>query len=243
MTNDHDAQRAARTVLGGRSSNLTTNEVFALLGGDPRISSKEIHEARRIFDATRIGAAVEAVEKAADRQAKLSALLRLARALSPHLKDRLPGWFRFLLAWGGQRGESMFQYSVIRRPQSGSAQPRHARDRTTHTRQAVRDMVVAGAILSRIEAATVSGVAVMSLKAATEAAINDGDIDTDEEAARKAFQRFRKFCAQLTGGSNTYRLERYTGPIEIFRDRWVALPDIGIGLPRLPSGKGGRPKT
>jgi hypothetical protein len=239
---DPDALHTARAALGGRPINLTTDEVFALLGSDFRISARELLEARRAFDAMQIGIAVEAVEKAADRQARLSALLRLARALSPHLKDRLPGWFRFLLAFGGQRGESRFQLSVVRRPHSESAQPRRALHRATQTGQAVDDMLVAGAILSRIEAATVSSVA-MPLQAAIEAAINDGDIATEEGTARKAFQRFRKACAQLTGGGDTYRLERYAGPVENYRGRWVALPDIGNGLSRLPSGKGGRPKT
>lgn len=242
MMGDPDALHGARAVLGGRPLNLTTDEVFALLAGNPRISSKEIREARRVFDAMQIGVAVEGVEKAADRKERFLALLRLARTLGLHLRDRRSGWFRFLLAFGGQRGESMFQLSVIRRPHSGGAQPGHALNRATQTRQAVSDMLVAGAILSRIEAATASGVAI-SLHAAIEAAINDGDITTEEEAARKAFHRFRKSCVQLTGGGDTYRLERYVGPVENHRDRWVALPDIGNGLSRLPSGKGGRPKT
>lgn len=239
---DPDALHAARAVLGGRSLNLTTDEIFSRLKDNPRISSKEIREARRVLDAMQIGIAVEAVEKAADRKARFLALLRLARTLGLHLKDRRPGWFRFLLAFGGQRGESMFQLSVIRRPHSSVAQPGHALKRGTQTRLAVNDMLVAGAILSRIEAATASG-DTMHLQAAIEAAINDGDITTEEEAARKAFQRFRKSCAQLTGGGDTYRLERYAGPVEDYRGRWVALPDIGSGLSRLPSGQGGRPKT
>lgn len=239
---DPDASHGARALLGGRPLNITTDEIFARLKDDPQISPQGMHEARRILDAMQIGFAVEAVENAADRKAKLSALLRLARTVGFHLKDRRPGWFHFLLAFGSQRGESMFKLSIIRRPYSGGAQPRHALNRATQTRQAVSDMLVAGAILSRIKAATVGGVA-MSLQAAIEAAINDGDIATEEEAARKAFQRFRKSCAQLTSGGDTYRLERYTGPVELYRGRWIALPDIGIGLPRLPSGKGGRPKT
>lgn len=242
MTGDPDALHAARAVLGGRPLNLTTDEVFALLADNPRISSKEIREARRILDAMQIGVAVEAVEKAADRKERFLALLRLARTLRLHLKDRQSGWFRFLLAFGGQRGESMFQLSVIRRPHSGSAQPGHALNRATQTRQAVSDMLVAGAILSRIEAASASGDR-MPLQAAIEAAISDGEITTEEEAARKAFQRFRKSCAQLTGGGDTYRLERYVGPFENYRGCWIALPDVGVELPRLPSRKGGRPKT
>lgn len=239
---DPDALHAARAALGGRSLDLTTDEIFARLKDNPRISSQEIREARRILDAMQIGIAVEAVEKAADSKARFLALLRLARTLGLHLKDQRPGWLHFLFALGGQRGESMFQLSVTRRPHSGSAQPGHALNRATQTRQAVSDMLVTGAILSRIEAATASGFA-MSLQAAIEAAINDGDITTEEEAARKSFQRFRKSCAQLTGGGDTYRLERYAGPVENYRGRWMALPDIGIGLPRLPSAKGGRPKT
>lgn len=239
---DQDALHAARAALGGRSLNLTTEDVFALVGTGFRIPARELLEAHRIFDAMQIGNAVEAIEKAADRRTKLSALLHLARALSRHVKDRLPGWFRFLVALGGHRGESMFRLSISRRPHSATAQPLHSLDRATQTRQAVNDMLVAGAILSRIEAATVSG-GTMSVQSAIEASINDGDIETEEEAARKAFQRFRKSCAQLTGGSDTYRLERYAGAIESFRGRWVALPAIGIELSRLPSGKGGRPIT
>lgn len=238
---DSDAAHAARAVLGGRPLNLTTDEVFARLKADPRISIQEIREARRLFDAMQIGIAVEAVEKAADRTARLLALLRLARTLGLHLKDRRPGWFSFLLAFGSQQGESMFRLSVIRRPHSSAAQPRYALNRATQTRRTLSDMLVAGAILSRIEAATAGGKAI-PVQAAIEAAINEGDIATEEEAARGAFQRFRKSCAQLTDGGDTYRLERYVGPIEKHRNRWIALPEIGSGLSRLPSEKGGRPK-
>ena len=238
---DHDPLHAARTVLGGTPFNLAPDKVFALLKGNPQISSNEIHAARRVFDATRIGIAVEAVEKAADKQVKLSALLRLARALSPHLKDRLPGWFRFLVVLGGQQGESMFRLSYARRPQSSKAQPKDARARTRDARRSAGDMIVAGAILSRIEAAKING-HILTVQDAIEEAINCGDISTDEEAARKAFHRFRKFCVQLTGG-DTYRLKRYAGSIEKYQGCWVALPDAGIGLSRLPSEKGGRPRT
>lgn len=239
---DLDALHAARAVIGGRPLNLTTDEVFARLNDCPAISPKDTREARRIFDAIQLGIAVEAVEKAADRKARLSALLHLARALCVHLKDRRPGWFRFLLAFGGQQGDSTFRLSVTRRPHSSAAQPRYALNRVTQTRRALSDMLVAGSILSRIEVATADGKA-MPVQAAIEAAINEGDIATEEEAARGAFQRFRKSCAQLTDGGDTYRLERYVGPIERHKGRWVALPEIGSELSRLPSDKGGRPKT
>lgn len=239
---DDDAPHAARVVLGGRRLNLTTDEVFARLKDDPRISSKEIRAARRLFDAMRIGTAVEAVQSSVDRRTRLAALLRLARTLSPRVKDRLPGWLRFVLELGGQRGASMFRLSYERRPHSSTAQPRAALDRATQTGRALNNMVVAGAVLRRIEAAKANG-RNLTLKAAIEAAINEGEIATDEEAARAAWRGFRRDCEKLTQASGTYRLEKYAGPIAKFRGRWVALPDIGIGLSQIPPAKGGRPKT
>ncbi len=108
MIDDDDAIHAARAILGGERINLSSEEVFAILARNPRISSKEKHEAKRMFDAMQIGVAVEAVERADGRRERLSALLRLARVLAPHLKDRRPGWFRFMSRLGSQRGESMF---------------------------------------------------------------------------------------------------------------------------------------
>lgn len=242
MTDDHDALHTARAVLGGRPLNLATDEIFSVLENSRRISSNGGREAQRTLDAMRIGVAVEAVKTATDRRGKFMALLRLARALRPYLRDGLPGWFRFMLAFGSERGESTFRLSLDRRLHSGSAKPRAALNLITQSRRAVGDMLVAGAILTRIEAKAAGGAA-MSIEDAIEAAILDGDVSTGEEAARKAFQRFRKHCAKLPGGGDTYRLERYAGPIEKYQGRWVALPVAEIGLPRLPSEKGGRPKT
>lgn len=239
---DDDAPDTARVVLGGRRLNLTTDEIFAKLAGDPRIPSKTIRAARRVFDAMRIGIAVEGVEKAADRQVRLSALLRLARTLRPYLNDRLPGWFRFILELGSQRGESLFRLSYERRPHSSTAQPKAVLDRATQTGRALNNMVVACAILRRIEAAKANG-RNLTLQAAIEAAINDGDIATNEEAARAAWRGFRRDCEKLTQASGTYRLEKYAGPIAKYRGCWVALPDTGIGLSQIPPAKGGRPKT
>lgn len=242
MTDDHEVSQVARIVLGGAPLNVTTDEIFARLEVDPRISTSGMLGARRTFDAMQIGIAVEALEKADDRGAKLSAMLRLARALRRHLRDRRPGWFRFLMAFGSRRGEGLFQLIVSRRPHSTSAQPKPALKRTTQSRQAISDMLIAGAILRLIETATARGDR-MSIEGAIAAAINDEDILTQEEAARLAFQRFRKSCAQLTGGGDTYRLKRYAGPIKEYRGRWVALPDSGAGVSRLPSAKGGRRRT
>lgn len=242
MTSDDDAPHGARAVLGGRRLNLSTAEVFSRLNGLPRISSKELRTAQREFDAMRIGIAVEAVERAVDRQTRLAALLSLARTLGPHLKDRLPGWFRFILEWGSQRGESMFRLSCERRPHSSTAQPRAVLDRATQTVRALNNMVVAGAILRRIETAKGNG-RNLTLRAAIEAAIIEGDIATDEEAARAAWRGFRRDCDKLTQASGTYRLEKYAGPITKYHGRWVALPDTGMGVSKIPSAKGGRPKT
>jgi hypothetical protein len=242
VTDDHDAARAARSALGGRPLNIATSEIFARLGADLRSAPQELLEARRAFDAMKIGIAVEAVEKADDQNGKFRAMLRLARALHHHLSDRRPGWFRFLMVSGAHKGESLFQFAVIRRPHSSGTRPARSLKRATQSRRTMIDMLIAGAILHRIDTAKASGI-MMSIHTAIGAAINDGDILTDEDAPRSAFQRFRKHCAELTGGGDTYRLQQYTGSIKKYQGRWVALPATGAGVSHLPSRKGGRPRT
>lgn len=238
---DRDALHAARALLGGRPLNISTETLFARVGADPRISSADLRNAKRVFDAAQIGQAVEAIERTGTSD-RAAVLLRLARAVRPYLANREPGWFRFLLMLGSQPGESMFHLSYVRRPRSKTSQPETALHRATHTRRALSSMAVAGAILQRIEAAKGDG-RHLTVKAAIEASINSGDIATDEEAALKAWHGFRSDCEELTQGQGTYRLERYSGLIEKYRGFWVALPDTGAGLSRLPSEKGGRPKT
>lgn len=242
MTDDQEALRAARTALGGRPLDLATDEIFARLDADQRFFSQGIFDARRTFYALQIGIAVEALQKANEKDAKLVAMLRLARTLRRHLIDRRPGWFRFLIAFGRDKGESAFQIAITRRAHSSSAQPVRALQQVTRSGRAMTDMLIAGAILSRIEDAAVRDV-VMSIEAAIGAAINDEEILTQEGAAQLAFQRFRKYCAELTGGGDTYRLQRYAGSIKKYQGRWVALPDTGAGVSHLPSPKGGRPRT
>lgn len=241
MTDDDDALHAARIVSSPRRLNVTTDDLFAQIADDPQVPARDRYKARRVLDALQIGRAVEATKDIIPGEER-AVLVRLARAIRPHLATRRPGWFRFILELGSQPGESMFQLSYMRRPKSKKAQPEALIKRATRTRKAVSDNFIAGAILRRIEVATASGVS-MTLLAAIEAAINAGEIKTDEEAARQAFQRFRRSCEQLTGGRDTYRLEQYAGPISKFQGSWVAVPDTGIKLSRLPSEKGGRPKT
>lgn len=239
---DHDPLHAARALLGGRPINITTDSIFAQLEADPRISISDMRQARRIFDALEVGMAVESLEKPTPDVARNAALFRLARAIRPHLATE-PGWFRFLLSLGKQQGDSPFRLSYPRRPQSGSAQPKSVLDRTTQTRRALNDMLVAGAILHRIEAAKARGEDLL-VKEAIEAAINDEDIEVEEEAARLSWHRFCNDCAALTSGQKTYRLERYDGSISKYVGRWVALPDNGSSSHQLPSRKGGaRRKT
>jgi len=238
---DRDALHAGRAVLGGRSINLTPETLFGLLKGCSLYPASEVREARRKFDALQIGVAVDALKNATPGGRKLAALLRLARTVRPHFADREPGWFKFLVALGSQRDENEFQLSYSRRAQSDSARPKAVRDRSRRTQQAVSDNAVAGAILSRIEAAAANGI-VLTIQSAIESAINDGDIEIQEDMARTAFQRFRRTCEELEG-TDTYELRRYVGPLEKFRGRWVAIPKVASGLPHLPSATGGRPKT
>jgi hypothetical protein len=238
---DGDALHAGRAVLGGRRIDLTPDKLFGLLEGSGLYPAGDVREARRKFDALKIGVAVEVLKNATPGGERLSALLRLARAVRPHFTDRQPGWFRFLLTLGSQHDENEFQLSYCRRAQSDSARPKAARDRARRTQQAVRDNVVAGAILSRIEAAAAKGVS-LTIQSAIESAINDDDIKIQEDMARAAFQRFRRACAELQG-TDTYELRRYEGPLEKYRGCWVAIPKAGSGLPHLPPATGGRPKT
>jgi hypothetical protein len=231
MTENDDALHAARVILGGHRLSLSSQELFSRLEANPRVSRRELHDARRLFDLMQLGKAVEAAQGAIDVRSRELALLCLARQLAPYFIDRSPGWFRFLIAMGSQRSESPFRLDIVRRAHSTAAQTKDALSRSTHTRQAVQDMLIAGSILSRVEAGLAHSVEV-SIQAAIEAAINDGDIATEEEAARRAFHRFRRYCRSLTKGGDTYRLLRYSGPIERFRERWVAVPEIGQGTSR-----------
>jgi len=235
-----DALHAARAILGGQPLNISTDPLFSLL--DARgFSIRGLRDARRALDAMQIGIAAEAAKESTHAR-KIVPLLHLARAIGPHLADRRPGWFRFLLALTTEKGESMFQLSFAQRPRSDAAQPRAVLDRATRTRQAVNAGLIAGSILSRIEAAKAKG-KTLTVKAAIAKAINDEEITTEEEAALNTWHSFRKDCEKLTQGRGTYRLARYAGPIERCQGRWVALPDIGTGLPQLPPSKGGRPRS
>ncbi|MDB5713031.1 MAG: hypothetical protein JWO15_428 [Sphingomonadales bacterium] len=238
---DRDALQAGRAVSGGSGVNLTPEKLFRLLEGCGLYPASDVREARRKFDALQIGVAVGTLENAAPGAKRLAALLGLARAVRPHFADRQPGWFKFLLKLGSQRDENEFQLSYSRRAQSDSARPRAVRDRSRRTQQAVSDNAVAGAILSRIEAASAKNI-VLTIQRAIESAINDGDIKIQEAMARTAFQRFRRTCGELEG-ADTYELRQYDGPLKKFRGRWLAIPRLGSGLPHLPPATGGRPKT
>lgn len=241
MTDDQTAYHAARAVLGGKPFKTTTNALFARLESNPRYSRRELREARRVFDAMEIGEAAEALLKADPTINRMAVALRLARVARRHLVDRRRGWFGFLLRLGAGRGDSMFQLSFARRPQSGAAQPKVNLDRTTRIGRTVNNSIVAGAILKRIENVRAKGQDLL-VKSAIEAAINENEIKTEEEAARASWQEFRKYCRALTPEPGTYRLMIYDGSIERYKGRWVALPDVGPGCQPLPSSKGGAPK-
>jgi hypothetical protein len=187
-----------------------------------------------------IGVAIEHIEKAPDPVGKRRAMLRLARALSPHLQDRSAGWFRFLVSLGSHKGKSRFRFAVLSRPHSSNSQPVAALNRTTQIQRNIDDGFSAGAILSRISDADSQG-RILTVQDAIEDAINASEIGTEEQAARKAFQRFRHLCERISGGK--YSLERYAGSIEVYVGRWTAIPDDRPGSLHLPSTKGGRPRT
>ena len=236
----NDALYAARAVFFGRPLKITTERLFAQLK-TAGYSQRDLSDAHRVFDSARIGDAIEKLDKAAPGREKFAATLRLARAVRSHLTDMEPGWLRFLFTLGRSTSDTAFHLSYVRRPKSRAAQPKYAIDRTADTRRHIHDMLVAGSILSRIEAAEKSGDAAL-ISEAIGRAINDDEIKTDEGAALKAWHRFRKLCADETGQRNTYRLEQYAGSIAAYRGRWVALPASGDELARLPSPNGGRPR-
>lgn len=235
--NDSDALVGAQAILGGRRLNITTKRLFAELEVDSLYDASDLRDAQRLIDAMHIGAAIESFRKSALGREKAITLLRLARAVRPHLAARRAGWFRFLLTLGEQKGESTFHLSYVRRLHSGAAQLKTVRERTTKTGQAIKDILVAGAILHRIEHEKKRGVD-LTVTAAIDDAIEDQDLLTGEAAALKAWHRFRASCQH-----NTYRLQQYDGPIEKYRGRWVALAASSPGVLQLPSDKGGRPKT
>ena len=234
------ALHTAYALLAGRPLKITTESLFARLGV-AGFSQRDLDDVRRGFDSARIGNAAEKLDKAAPGRDKLIAALRLARAVRPCPTDRKPGWFRFLLTLGKSKSDTAFQLSYARRFKSSAAQPKFALDRAVQIPRHVSDMLVAGSILTRTKANGANGQP-MKVVHAIGSAINAGEIATDEEAAQKAWHRFRKSCEKETGGRNTYRLEQYEGSIMAYRGRWVALPASGAGLPRLPSPKGGRPR-
>lgn len=238
---DDDARHAAQAILGGRARSIKPDALFAALRDSSRFPARDVCKAQQEFDALTIGSAVEAVEVAASTNDKRLALLKLARLVRPHLASGQPGWFRFLLALGSRQGESAFLLSYTRRPKSDAAMPKTAIARYVLTRRSMSGMLVAGSILSRIEAERAEN-RHLGIDAAIDEAISSGEIETGLEAARKSWQHFRKDCSELTQGADTYRLKHYDGSVDKYKGRWLALPDIGIGLPRLPSDKGGRPQ-
>ncbi len=239
MIRDDDYLHGARALLGGRPLNIATDNLFEQRE-DQGYSARDLRIARRTFDALKIGIAVERVQRVENTR-RMTALLHLARLVRPQLSEHSPGWFRFLLTLGAERGENMFQLSFARRPQSDTAQPKAAIKRQRDTSRAINDMVVAGAILTRFETANAAGDA-LTVQAAIELAINGGEIQTGEGAARKAWHRFQGDCKKLTNGCGTYRLEKYTGSVGKYHNRWVALPDKGSGVSQLPPATGGRPQ-
>lgn len=238
MSND-DADHAARAVLAGRPTGLGTDDTFMSLTARG-FSPADLRSSMRGLHAAQILVAIEGIENAPDPAARFRALLRLARALSPYWRDRATGWFRFLVSLGSDKGESPFRLTVLRRPHSTKSQPSAALRRTTKGRQNISDMLNAGAILSRISLADAQG-RTLTIQDAIEGAINEGEIETDEEAARKSFHRFRKLCERLSGGA--YLLQRYSGSNETYKGRWTAIPTNQAGSRPLPSPLGGRPKT
>ena len=239
---EDDANHAARAILGGRPLGISTDILFAALAADPRLSKRHVRDARYGFDALDLGSAVEALEAATPGKTRFMALLKLARTVRPHLASREPGWFSNLMKLGRHKGESAFQLSYSRRKRSGPSTPKAVIDRDNFTRQRLNQMLVAGAVLSRIEAAKVTCVH-LTIEAALTDAIDAGDIETGDEAARKNWKSFRAYCRKMTQGANTYRLLKYFGSIEKYAGRWVALPDNGTGLSPLPSNIGRPRKT
>lgn len=232
---EDDAIHAARALLAGRPLKIPTEALLSRLKTEG-YAQRDLGDVSRALDAIRIGNAIEKLRGAAPGSEKRIVVLQLARSVRPYLTDRKPGWFRFLLTLGTPKSDVPFHLSYVRRLKSKAAQPKSALDRAVHLSRHLNDMLVAGSILSRMGANGKNDQRVKIVHAIG-AAINAGEITTDEDAAQRAWHRFRKSCDH-----STYRLEKYQGSIKAYRGRWVAFPASGTGLPTLPSPNGGRPR-
>lgn len=232
---EEDAIHAARALLVGRRLEIQTEALLARLKAEG-YAQRDLGDVARALAAARIGNAIEKLRSAAPGREKRIIALQLARAIRPHLTDRKSGWLRFLFTLGAPKSDTLFHLSYVRRLKSTAAQPKSALDRAVFLSRHLNDMLVAGSILSRMRANGKNDQR-MKIVHAIGAAINAGEITTDEDAAQRAWHRFRKSCDH-----STYRLEKYRGSIKAYQGRWVAFPASGTGLPTLPSPNGGRPR-
>lgn len=235
---DDDHLHAARAILGGRGLSISTDELFKQLstaGFDPR----DLIKARREFDQFNGQVAAARLTSGLEENPRI-AVIRFARAIRKSgLAGQRSGWLRPLIDMGKSKGESAYRCDLQRRPASTSAQPASALSRASSTQKAISDALIAGAVLRRIEDEN-AGAQRVTLQAAIEDAINSEEIDVQEEAARRALQRFRAGCRQLET-SGRFSLKRYDGSIMRLRGRWVAVADKS-GPFQLPPANGGRPK-
>jgi hypothetical protein len=235
---DDDHLHAARAILGGRGLSISTDELFKQLstaGFDPR----DLIKAQREFDLFNVQVAAARLASGLEESPRI-ALIRFARTVRKSgLAAQRPGWLHSWIDMGRAKGESVYRCDLQRRPASTSAQPASALSRASSTQKAISDALIAGAVLRRIEDEN-AGAQRVTLQAAIEDAINSEEIDVQEEAARRALQRFRAGCRQLKT-SGRFSLKRYDGSIKRLRGRWVAIPDK-YGPFQLPPASGGRPK-